>query len=135
MTSHPSRNNRELRDNANEPIRFLLISNMYPGRHHLFFGIFVRNTEKGLVENGIEVDRIVISDKSRKIFEKIWKYLIFYLKILTAQFNHYDVMQSSYPSHTYLPFFPEIGETSLCCALAWTGSPWGCGPGHVSSRG
>ena len=77
MTSHPSRNNRELRDNANEPIRFLLISNMYPGRHHLFFGIFVRNTEKGLVENGIEVDRIVISDKSRKIFEKIWKVAIF----------------------------------------------------------
>ncbi len=111
MTSHPSRNNRESRENANQLIRFLLISNMYPGRHHLFFGIFVRNIERGLIENGIEVDRIVISDKSRNIFEKIWKYLIFYLKILTARFNHYDVVQLSYPSHTYLPLiFRKLGK-------------------------
>jgi len=76
---------------------------MYPGTHHLYFGIFIRNIEKGLVENGIEVDRIVISDRSRNFLEKFWKYSVFYLKILTARYNRYDVVQLCYPSHTYLP--------------------------------
>ncbi|NOY22302.1 MAG: glycosyltransferase family 4 protein [Acidobacteria bacterium] len=118
MTFRPFRSNGEVENNNNGSIRLLLISNMYPGKHHLFFGAFIRNIEKGLVENGVEVDRIVIADKSRNVFEKIWKYTVFYLKIFIARFSRYDIVQLSYPSHTYLPFlFRKLKNTIFVVRL------------------
>ncbi len=100
------------------PLRFLLVSNMYPGKHHLFFGSFIRNIETGLIENGVEVDGIVIAGQGRNLFEKLWKYFVFYLKILTAHFNCYDVVQLSYPSHSYLPFlFRKLGKSLFVVRL------------------
>lgn len=84
-------------------INFLLISNMYPKDDNDFFGVFIKNIEDGLQGNGIDVDRIVIAGQGKSLREKIQKYFNFYREILTVDFNKYDIVQISYPSHTYFP--------------------------------
>lgn len=95
-------------------IRLLLISNMYPGKADPAYGVFVRNIEQGLIQNGVAVDRIVIAGRGRNWLHKIWKYIIFYGRIWTARFSRYDVIQVGYPSHSYLPMlFRRLKRTLL----------------------
>lgn len=76
---------------------------MYPKDNNDFFGVFIKNIEDGLLNNDIDVDRIVIAGQGKSIREKIKKYFIFYREILKTDFDKYDVVQISYPSHTYFP--------------------------------
>lgn len=54
-------------------MKILLISNMYPSKEHPVFGIFVKNFESGIVENGGVVYRSVIEGRSKNAIEKIFK--------------------------------------------------------------
>ena len=48
-------------------MKILLISNMYPSEQFPSYGVFVQNTEKILVQYGIQVDKIVMQkDKQIK---------------------------------------------------------------------
>ena len=99
-------------------IRFLLVSNMYPGPEQQQYGVFVRNIEDGLVRNGVAVDRIVISGRGFNWLAKIRKYCRYYWHLLRAPLNRYDVVQVGYPSHSYLPFLlKSLGRTKLVVRL------------------
>lgn len=98
-------------------IRILLISNMYPGERHVSFGAFIKNIEEGLVQNGAEVSKIVIRDRGESILAKVWKYIVFYWRILTADLSKYDFVQVSYPSHTFLPFLFRSTPSRLIVRL------------------
>ncbi|UPT77167.1 glycosyltransferase family 4 protein [Sulfurovum sp. XGS-02] len=99
-------------------IKFLLISNMYPKNDNDFFGVFIKNIEDGLQSNGIDVDRIVIAGQGKSVREKIKKYFTFYREILKADFDKYDIVQISYPSHTYFPIlFKRFHKTKFIVRL------------------
>ena len=101
-----------------EKIRFLLISNMYPGTGRCIYGVFIRNIETGLVRRGVHVDRIVIAGRGDGWMQKIGKYVRFYFQILTASLRRYDVVQVSYPSHSFLPLIlRRFHETRLVVRL------------------
>jgi len=85
-------------------LRIIMISNMYPGPKHVFYGAFIRNIEHALINNGVSVSKIVITDRGKSILTKFFKYLDFYIKILTTDFSKYDLVHLSYPSHTFIPF-------------------------------
>lgn len=44
-------------------MKILLISNMYPSEQFPSYGVFVQNTEKILVQHGIQVDKIVMQKR------------------------------------------------------------------------
>jgi glycosyltransferase involved in cell wall biosynthesis len=77
---------------------------MYPSESDPYFGSFIRNIKEGLEVSGCEVDLISIEGQGSNLFEKIWKYLAFYINILLKNCDDYDYIHLSYPSHTYLPF-------------------------------
>ncbi|WP_217564212.1 glycosyltransferase family 4 protein [Vibrio cholerae] len=86
-------------------MKLLLISNMYPSEDDPYFGSFIRNIKEGLISNGISVDLITIDGQGKNLKEKLFKYFVFFYKILKTNFNKYDAIQLSYPSHTIYPFF------------------------------
>lgn len=95
-------------------MKILLVSNMYPSNDDPIFGSFVENIEDGLRTNGADVDKIVIKGRGQNIVDKLKKYFKFYMKILFADLSKYDVVQISYPTHTFLPFlFKTINNTKI----------------------
>lgn len=99
-------------------MRFLLVSNMYPGPKQQQYGVFVRNIEDGLLRNGVAVDRLVISERASGWFGKICTYCRFYRQLLQTPLDRYDVVQVGYPSHSYFPFLlKSIGRTKLVVRL------------------
>ena len=95
-------------------IKYLLISNMYPKNKNDFFGVFIQNIEEGLIQNGVSVDKIVIMGRGNTAYEKIVKYIKFYFSILMTDFDNYDFVQVSYPSHSYLPvIFKRFDKAKL----------------------
>ena len=95
-------------------MKMLLISNMYPSKDDPIFGSFIENIEDGLVSNGVQVDKIVISGRGKNIFEKIVKYIRFYYKLFTVNLSMYDIVQVSYPTHSFFPFIlKKINDTKL----------------------
>jgi glycosyltransferase involved in cell wall biosynthesis len=95
-------------------MKMLLVSNMYPSQDDPIFGSFIENIEDGLVSNGVEVDKIVISGRGKSIFEKIIKYIKFYYKLFMIDLSKYDIVQVSYPTHSFFPFiFKKVDNTKI----------------------
>lgn len=86
-------------------LKFIVISNMYPSADHPSYGVFVRNFEEGIVAQGQHlVGHTVIEGRGSNAFQKLWKYLKFFLgTIYQGLFLKADVLYVHYISHTVLP--------------------------------
>jgi hypothetical protein len=62
-------------------MKILLISNMYPSEQFPSYGVFVQNTEKILVQHGIQVDKIVMQKKTSKL-SKLFSYASHYANVV-----------------------------------------------------
>ena len=84
--------------------RILMLSNMYPSLDDPTYGVFVKNIETGLCNNGLSVKRIVIRGRASNLFSKFIKYFAlcyrFYRELLKSD---YDAIYVHYINHTLLP--------------------------------
>ncbi|EJD6411268.1 glycosyltransferase family 4 protein [Providencia rettgeri] len=77
---------------------------MYPAEENPSFGVFVANIEKELLDSNFIVDKIVIKKKKKNIFEKLYFYMFFYIKIFfSLLFKKYDFIYAHYISHCSFP--------------------------------
>ncbi|NEX77484.1 glycosyltransferase family 4 protein [Bacillus thermocopriae] len=85
-------------------MKIFLISNMYPNKEYPNFGIFVKNTEEILKNQGWVIDKVVLH-KSQGKAKKLLAYLLYYLKILIkGLFGKYDAIYIHFASvHNALP--------------------------------
>lgn len=84
-------------------MNILLISNMYPNGKFPSYGVFVRNTEKILQDQGSNIDRVVMYKTSSK-FKKIYSYIKHYCNVvLKGMSDKYDIIYVHYASHNALP--------------------------------
>ena len=82
--------------------KILLVSNMYPSKKNKHYGVFVKNTEEVLKDNGFEVDKVVMTKQKDKI-SKLISYINLYTKtILKGIFNNYDYIYVHFISHSSL---------------------------------
>ena len=82
--------------------RILLVSNMYPSEKYKHYGIFVKNTEEILKDNGYEVDRVVMTKQTEKL-AKLFSYMYLYsMTVLKGIFNNYDYIYVHFVSHSSL---------------------------------
>ena len=63
-------------------MKILLISNMYPSEQFPSYGVFVQNTEKILVQYGIQVDKIVMQ-KDKQI-KQAFSYASHYANVIVT---------------------------------------------------
>lgn len=84
-------------------MRIHLISNMYPSESAPNYGVFVQNTEKILLDAGMDVDRTVMFKHQGKL-KKLFSYMSYYANILYKGLtNTYDVTYVHYASHNAIP--------------------------------
>ena len=77
----------------------LLISNMYPSRVCPYYGVFVKNCESNLIDNGYHVDHVVVTKHSFFIM-KLLDYIRFYFcGIFLALTRDYDGVYAHFASH------------------------------------
>lgn len=82
--------------------KILVISNMYPSKKEKHYGIFVKNTEELLRENGYLVDKVIMT-KHKNILIKLLSYILFHLKvIIKGLFIKYDYLYIHFVSHSSL---------------------------------
>lgn len=85
-------------------MKILIISNMYPNKKHVNYGIFVRNFKDDLENNSIETELVAIKGKGKTIFQKLYKYIVF---ITSSMFkilqNKYDLIYIHYAQHSVFP--------------------------------
>ncbi len=87
-------------------IKILLVSSLYPTAQKPGYGIFVRNGENGLKENGFEIERAVIADTPSGLLHKIALYISFYARILfVGIFGRYDIIYGHFVSHICIPLY------------------------------
>lgn len=80
--------------------KILLISNMYPSKRFPHYGVFVKNTEDMLKNNGLSVDCVAIH-KQTGAMGKLWAYLRFHIEtILHVLLRRYTCVYAHYISHT-----------------------------------
>jgi glycosyltransferase involved in cell wall biosynthesis len=86
-------------------MKILLVSNMYPSDADPQYATFVQNITEALAASAcMKVSTAVIRGRSRHRFEKIYKYLRFFLEtLLRVLHGRYDVIYVHYPSHSYVP--------------------------------
>ena len=86
-------------------MKMLLVSNMYPSDADPQYATFVQNIKEALAASAcMEVATAVIRGRSRHRFDKVYKYLRFFLEtIRKALRDRYDVIYVHYPSHAYVP--------------------------------
>lgn len=78
---------------------------MYPSQEHPFYGIFVQNFEKQLIDENIEFTKAVIEGRGKSKLEKLKKYIKFFIDVHKAiKENDYDVIYVHYVGHSLLPF-------------------------------
>lgn len=79
--------------------KMFLVSNMYPSKQHIRYGIFVKNFEKA-VENKYKIKRIVLV-KHGNILLKLLSYIFLYLNILRLIFvaKSQDIIYVHFPLH------------------------------------
>ena len=59
------------KESFNRVKKMLLISNMYPSNQHPTYGVFVKNFEKKMKQNGFSItQKCVIEGRGQNIFEK-----------------------------------------------------------------
>nr|PZN09666.1 MAG: GlcNAc transferase [Caldicoprobacter oshimai] len=86
--------------------RIFLISNMYPNESYPFYGIFVKNTEEVLKQNGyVTALKAVITKSKPSKMIKLKSYLRFYAEILRGIFKagEYDIIYVHFISHSAIP--------------------------------
>lgn len=82
----------------------LLVSNMYPGAGHTFYGVFVKNIVDRLEILDLKFDKVVITGRGRTLLSKLLKYSLFYCKIFfLALFNKYKLVYVHYLNYSSLP--------------------------------
>ena len=80
----------------------LLVSNMYPSKKYKHYGSFVKNTRDILIQNGYNVDKVVMTKHDSKIV-KLFAYFNFYfITIIKGIFNNYDYIYVHFISHSSL---------------------------------
>ncbi|MFD1848633.1 glycosyltransferase family 4 protein [Oceanobacillus bengalensis] len=83
-------------------MKLLLISNMYPDKDNPNYGVFVKNTENILLDEGFEVDKVVFF-KQKGHLKKLLLYIIYYIKIIwKGLFSTYDIIYVHYAAHNSL---------------------------------
>ncbi len=91
----------------NNNIKILLISNMYPTKEQPVFGVFVKNFEDGVLENGGIIYKSVISGKGKTKLQKIFKYLGFFFSVYkNLLLKDFDLVYVHYSTHSVLPLVP-----------------------------
>lgn len=86
--------------------KMLLVSSLYPTEQSPGYGIFVKNCERGLIENGFEVDKAVIRRTPSGVFHKALLYLLFYVEILfKGLFSGSDLIYAHFISHSCMPLY------------------------------
>lgn len=83
-------------------MKLFLISNMYPSEKDPDYGVFVRNIENSLVENGAIVSETsLIKGRPQNPMDKIIKYVKFYISIIyNFYFGSYDLIYVHFVSHS-----------------------------------
>lgn len=85
-------------------MKILLISNMYPSKDHPFYGIFVQNFEKQLIQDNVIVHKVVVEGRGKNKREKIKKYLQFFKNIIiNIKQDNFDLIYVHYVGHSLLP--------------------------------
>ena len=86
--------------------RILVISNLYPSNKDPFYGTFVKNFIDDLSKSQAiqELDMCVIKGRSYKLYNKILKYIVFYIQILfSLSFKKYDLVYVHIITHAAFP--------------------------------
>lgn len=84
-------------------MKILLVANMYPSSEFPSYGVFVKNTENILLNEGFQVDRAVLKKKTTKV-SKMIGYALYYSKILAKGMSgNYDAIYVHYASHNAMP--------------------------------
>lgn len=84
-------------------MKILLISNMYPDKDYPNYGVFVKNTEDILKNEGYEIDKVIMHKTIGKM-KKTINYIKYYIKIIKlATFSKYDCIYIHYASHNAIP--------------------------------
>lgn len=82
----------------------LIISNMYPSARNPGYGVFVKNFEDSLREQGVLVSRVVIVGRAASKFRKILDYILFFIQTFRlVLFKRYDCVYVHYVAHSLLP--------------------------------
>lgn len=85
-------------------MKLLLISNMYPSKVQPTYGIFVKNFEEGILENGGTIRRAVIKGRGDSFVSKAIKYVKFFWDVIKGVIaNDYDLVYVHYISYSLLP--------------------------------
>lgn len=84
----------------NRTPKLFLISNMYPSKRHVRYGVFVKNFEKAISDN-FSVKKIVLI-KYESFLLKLLGYIFLYLKIFSLLFRAKpeDIVYVHFPLHT-----------------------------------
>ncbi len=85
--------------------KILVISNIYPSKKDVVYGIFVKNFINSLENTpDLSINTIVIKGRNYTLFDRIRKYLIFYLEILyKVLFKKYDLIYVHIITHATPP--------------------------------
>lgn len=87
-------------------MKILIISNLYPSRETPHYGSFVKNFEEQLKEDPRvnSLRGIFLKGLNKGLFNKVIKYLIFYIKILFyLSFYNFDLIYVHLITHSTLP--------------------------------
>ncbi len=86
--------------------KILLVSNLYPTDKKPGYGIFVKNTEKNLINSGFIVDKAVISKTPVCLLHKVILYAIFYVTVFYKALSGDAVLiYAHFVSHVCLPLY------------------------------
>ncbi len=85
--------------------KLYLISNMYPSKANVRFGVFVKNFVQQIADDW-DVKKIVIT-KKYNVWSKLWAYVIFYSKIILLQFKvqKNDLIYVHFPLYAAPPLY------------------------------
>lgn len=84
-------------------MKLLLVSNMYPSDQFPSYGVFVKNTELILTNQGYTLEKVVLTKQTSK-FQKLVGYATHYAKIVGKLLtNHYDAVYVHYAAHNSFP--------------------------------
>lgn len=87
----------------NKRKKVILISNMYPDSKYPNYGVFVKNTEDILKEEGNIVEKIIITKQKNKL-KKLYCYIKHYINIIySCTTKNYDVVYVHYGAHNSIP--------------------------------
>ena len=80
-------------------MKLFLISNMYPTPQNPGYGIFVKNVCDGLEGQGVYIAySATIEGKGKNLYDKVWKYIKFYILIVINYFKDYDCIYVHFPN-------------------------------------